>query len=125
MERRATMQKKISARHFDLTDEIREKAEAEMDGLTRYFENIISAELVLETERHLRKAELTVKVYNSTITGTGDTDDLYNSIGQAVDKVKTQLIKHKGKLKNKRPDEIAEQKDVLTRPSTDVDGLDI
>ena len=119
------MLKKISARHFDLTDEMRERAESEMDGLTRYFENIISAELVLDTERHHRKAELTVKVYNNTITGTGDTDDIYNSIGQAVDKVKGQLKKYKGKLKHKKPDEITETMDALTRPSTDVDELDV
>ena len=119
------MLKKISARHFDLTDEMREKEESEMYGLTRYFENIISAELVLGTERHRRLAELTVKVYNNTITGTGDTDDIYNSIGLAIDKVKTQLKKHKGKLKRKDSGEITETRDALTRPSTDVDELDV
>lgn len=119
------MQKNITARHFDLTDEMRDRCESEMDGLTRFFENIISADLVLETEKHRRKAELKVKVYNSTITGTGDTDDLYNSISAAVDKVKGQLIKYKGKMKDKKPEEIHETIDNLTRPSTDVDDLDV
>lgn len=119
------MLKKISARHFDLTEEMRSVAESEMDGLTRYFENIISAELVLDTERHRRKAELKVKVYNNVLTGSGDTDDMYNSISQAVDKVKGQLKKYKGKLKDKRPDQISETKDALTRPSTDVDAIDV
>ena len=119
------MQKTITARHFDLTQEMKEKCEAEIDGLTRYFENIISADLVLDKERHLQKVELNVKVYNTTITGKGDTDDLYNSLSVAVDKVKTQLKKHKGKLKNKKPDEIAETISSLTQPSTDVDEVDI
>jgi len=119
------MQKNITARHFDLTDEMRDRCESEMDGLTRFFENIISADLVLETEKHRRKAELKVKVYNSTITGTGDTDDLYNSISAAVDKVKGQLIKYKGKMKEKKPEQIHETIDSLTRPSTDVDEVDV
>ncbi len=119
------MLKKISARHFDLTDEMREKAEDEMDGLTRYFENIISAELVLDTERHRRLAELKVKVYSQTLTGSADTDDMINSINSAVDKVRTQLLKYKGKLKNKNPEEIVEVKDNISRPSTNVDELDI
>ena len=119
------MQKTITARHFDLTQEMKVKCEAEMDGLTRYFDNIISADLVLDKERHLQTAELNVKVYNATITGSGDTDDLYNSLSVAVDKVKTQLKKHKGKLKNKKPDEIAEKISSLTQPSTDVDEVDI
>lgn len=118
------MQKTITARHFDLTDEMRERAESEMDSLTRYFENIISAELVLDMERHLHKAELRVKVYNHNITGSGETDDMYNSISVSVDKVKTQLKKYKGKLKDRRPDEISETISKLTRPQTDVDELD-
>ena len=119
------MLKKITARHFDLTSEMKERAEQEMDQLTRYFENIVSAELVLDIERHRRKAELKVNVYNQTITGTGDTDDIYNSIAIAVDKAKTQLKKYKGKLKGKRPEQISDTIDELTRPSTDVDEVDI
>ncbi len=119
------MQKNITARHFDLTPEMKERCDAEIEGLTRYFENIISADLVLDTERHLRIADLKVKVYNTTLSGKGDTDDMYNSISQAVDKVKTQLLKHKGKLKNKNPEAIAETISTLTHPSTDVDEVDI
>ncbi|MFQ5499716.1 MAG: ribosome hibernation-promoting factor, HPF/YfiA family [Candidatus Zixiibacteriota bacterium] len=118
------MQKSITARHFDLSPEMRSHAEQEIDGLTRYFDNIIAADMVLDTERHRRMAELKVKVYNSTISGSGDTDDMYNSIAVAVDKVKVQLKKYKGKLKDKRPEEITGLVDETTRPSTDVDETD-
>ncbi|RKX29297.1 MAG: ribosome-associated translation inhibitor RaiA [Candidatus Zixiibacteriota bacterium] len=119
------MQKKITARHFDISPEMKTKAEEEMDRLTRYFENIVSAELVLDTERHRRIAELKVNVYNNTISGSGETDDMYSSIAVAVDKAIGQLKKHKGKLKNRRPEEIVETKEELTRPSTDPDELDV
>jgi putative sigma-54 modulation protein len=125
MERRKTMLKKVTARHFDLTPEIKSKAEAEMEGLTRYFDNIISAEFILDVERHRRMAELKVKVYNGVLSGSGETDDMYNSIDMAIDKVKGQLKKHKGKLKRKNPEEIAEKTEALTRPTTDVDEVDI
>lgn len=119
------MLKEITARHFDLTPEMKEAAEKAMDSLTRYYENIVSAEMVLDTERHLRKAELKVNVYNSTIAGSGETDDMYTSISQAVDKVITQLKKHKGKLKHKNVEKITSTKGRLTKPSTDVDEIDI
>ncbi len=118
------MQKMITARHFDLTPEMKSHAESEIEGLSRYFENIISAELILDTERHRRMAELKVKVYNQTLAGTGETDDMYNSIGVAVDKVKQQLKKYKGKLKDKRPDAISETVEKATRPTTDVDEVE-
>lgn len=118
------MHKTITARHFDLTQEMRSHAEQEMEGLTRYFDNIISAELILDTERHRRKAELKVKVYKDVITGTGDTDDMYNSIAVAVDKVKGRLKRYKGKLKDKKPEQIVEAIDTLTRPATDIDEVE-
>ncbi|MBU8933915.1 MAG: ribosome-associated translation inhibitor RaiA [candidate division Zixibacteria bacterium] len=119
------MLKKITARHFDLTPEMKTRAEDEMDRLTRYFDNIVSAELVLDRERHRRMAELKVNVYNQTITGSGDTDEIDSAIAVAVDKAIAQLKKYKGKLKNRRPEEIADIKEDLTRPSTDTDELDI
>jgi putative sigma-54 modulation protein len=118
------MQKIITARHFDLTTEMKDRAESEMESLTRYFDNIISAELVLDTERHRRMAELKVKVYNNVISGSGDTDDMYNSISVAVDKVKGRLKKYKGKLKARKPEEIAEAKSAFGQPSTDVDEVE-
>ena len=118
------MLKKISARHFDLTEKVKEKAEDEMDSLTKYFENIISAEMILNSERHLHIAELNVKVYSQTLTGTAESDNLYSSIEISVEKVKSQLKKYKGKLKDKKQEEIAEVKDALTRPTTDIEGIE-
>ena len=120
-----TMQKKISARHFDLSDDLKEKAEAEMDSLTRYYDHIISADLVLDMERHRRLAELKVSVYNQTLTASAESDDMVNSIATAVDKVRGQLLKYKGKLKDKKPDEIVDAKDAVTKPMTNDDELDI
>jgi putative sigma-54 modulation protein len=119
------MQKRVTARHFDLTPEMKSKAEEEMDGLTRFFDRIVSAEFILDAERHRRMAELHVKVSSTTLTGTGETDDIYSAMGQAVDRVVGQLKKYKGKLKERKPEEISELSDALTQPSTDVDELDV
>ena len=119
------MQKKVTARHFDLTPEIKEKAEEEMEGLTRYFDNIITAEFILDKERHRRVAELKVKVFNQTLSGTAETDDMYASMEMAVDKVKGQLKKYKGKLKDHKPEAIAEVTEAVTKPATNPDEVDI
>jgi len=118
------MLKTITARHFELSNEMKKKAEAEIEGLARFFDKIISAELILDSEKHRKKAELKVKVYNQTLTATADTDDIYNSISAAVEKVKVQLKKYKSKLKDKRPEQITDMVAELTRPLTDVDELD-
>jgi len=118
------MQKKVTARHFDLTPEIKARAEEEMEGLTRFFDRIVSAEYVLDAERHRRTAELRVKVHAHTLSASAETDDMITAITMAADKVKAQLKKFKGKLKDKDPSEIAELTNFKTRPETDVDGVD-
>ncbi len=119
------MQKKITARHFDLTPQIRERADEEMDGLSRFFDNIISAEFILDVERHRRLAELKVKVSRDTLSAEAESDDLYKSMSLAVDKIKIQLKRHKEKLKEKEPEQITRVHEALTRPKTDDDAVDV
>jgi putative sigma-54 modulation protein len=118
------MLKTITARHFDLSNEMKTKAEAEIEGLRKFFDNIISADLILDSERHRKKAELKIRVYNQTLTATADTDDIYNSIDAVVVKIKGQLKKYKGKLRDKRPDEIISTVQKLTKPSTDDEEIE-
>ena len=115
----------ITARHFDLTPELKEHVEKEVAGLTRYFENIISSEVILDVEKYRQTAEIKVKVYKDVLTGKTDSNDMYASIENSIDKVKGQLKKYKDKLKDKRPEEISETVERATKPDTDVDGVDI
>ena len=47
------MNTKVTARHFELTPEIKSLAEENFDGLQRYFDHIISCHLILDVEKHL------------------------------------------------------------------------
>jgi putative sigma-54 modulation protein len=120
-----TMKIKLTARHFDLTPEIRAHAEEELDGLNRFFEHIISAEMTMDLARHRRLAEIKIKVARDTLSGTGESDDLNKSISLAIDKVKVQLIKYKERLKEKDVDEIAATESAMTKPSTNPDEVDV
>lgn len=118
------MLKTITARHFDLSSEMKKKAEAEIDGLNKFYDNIISADLILDSEKHRKKAELKIRVYNQTLAATADTDDIYSSIDAVVEKIKGQLKKYKGKLKDKRPEQITSAVQKLTKPSTDDEEIE-
>jgi len=119
------MKIEITARHFDLTPQLKESIEKELAGLTRYFENIISAEAILDVEKHRQTVEIKAKVYNATITGKANSNDMYVSIEQAATKVKSQLKKYKGKLKDKHPQKIDETVKSITKPTTNVDEVDV
>lgn len=116
---------KITARHFDLTPQLKETIEKELEGFTKYFENIISAEAILDVEKHRQTAEIKAKVYNATINAKADSTDMYVSIEKAATKVKSQLKKYKGKLKEKHPEKIEETVESITRPQTNEDEVDV
>lgn len=104
------MQVSITARHFDLSPELRTFVDEELQKLNRYFDNIVSGNVVLEVESYRQRSEVTLKVYGATLTGTGESDDMYVSVEESIDKLKRQLKKYKSKLKDKQQKKISAEK---------------
>jgi putative sigma-54 modulation protein len=115
------MKVNITARHFELTNELKGRVEEEVDKLTRYFDRIISANAVLAVEGYRHMAEINLKVYGSTLTGTGESDQMQVSIEQAVDKLTVQLKKYKGKLKDRKQKRVSRKKTTIPDLTTDED----
>ncbi len=111
----------ITARHFELTNELKRLVEEEVEKLTRFFENIISANAVLEVEGYRHLAEISVRVYGSTLTGSAESDQMQVSIEQAIDKLEVQLKKYKGKLKDKKQKKVAQKKTTIPELTKDDD----
>jgi putative sigma-54 modulation protein len=115
------MKVSITARHFDLTPELRSYVEEELDKLKRYFDHIVSGNAVLEVEGYRQRSEITLKVYGTKLTGTGQSDDMYVSIEESIDKLKTQLKKYKGKLKDRDQKRVAEGKNTPPQLTSEED----
>ena len=118
------MNTKLSARHFELTPEIKNLAEQNFDTLQRFYDHIIACHLTLDVAKHRKLAELQIKVFGQTLKSTGETDDMYASIEAAFDKAREQLKRYKGKLKDKKPKEINLAQADATKPETDADSVD-
>jgi len=112
------MQVKVTARHFDLTDNINSYAIDEIKRLEKYYDNIIDAELTMTIEKNRQIAELSVKVYRTTLTSKAKTYDMYLAIEQVVSKMETQIKRYKAKLKDKKGVRKSPPK---TRPIEDVE----
>jgi putative sigma-54 modulation protein len=96
------MKIRITARHFDLTPELKDFATKEINGLDRFFDQIIDTHLILEAEGYRKRAELNLKVYGTVLTSQHSSDDFRTSIEGALDKMKRQLKKYKSKLKGRK-----------------------
>ncbi len=119
------MQLRITARHFDLTPEVRERANDAFDHLTKFYDRIVAADLFITMEKNRYHAEFKLSVSKDVITAGSESHDLHAAIDQCAEKVKTQLVRYKDKLKEKKPEEITGLSAALARPNSDEDEIDI
>jgi putative sigma-54 modulation protein len=96
------MQIRTTARHFDLTDDLKNFAEKQIGKLGRYFNHIIDSHLILDMEKSRMTAELKVKVYGTVLTSKHRSFDMYDSVERVIDKMEGQLKRYKGKLTDKK-----------------------
>jgi putative sigma-54 modulation protein len=99
------MQIRTTARHFDLTDDLRDFAEKQIGKLDKYFNHIIDSHLIMEMEKSRMTAELKMKVYGTVLTSKHRSFDMYDSVERVIDKMETQLKRYKDRLKDKRAKE--------------------
>jgi putative sigma-54 modulation protein len=96
------MQIRTTARHFDLTEDLKMFSEKQIERLGRYFDNIIDSHLILDMEKSRMSAELKVKVYGTVLSSKYRSFDMYDSVEKVIDKMETQIKKYKARLKDKK-----------------------
>ena len=96
------MQIRTTARHFDLTDDLKDFAEKQITKLERYFNQIIDAHLIMEMEKSRMTAELKMKVYGTVLTSKHRSFDMRDSVERVIDKMEIQLKRYKERLKDKK-----------------------
>ncbi len=89
-----------------LPPKLQEKLDAKFAKLSRLLERRgeKEAHVVVTTERHLHKTEVTVPFYDHEFVGLGADADLFTSMSQALDKLEKQAVKTRDKWREKRKD---------------------
>jgi len=109
------MDLRITARHFDLTIDLREHAEDKILPLTKYFNHVLDAALVLTMEKHRHKAELSFSIAGKKLFAKTETNDMFASIDEVSSKIERMLRNHHDKLMDhKSAENQAEKKEFLT-----------
>ena len=91
------MQITITARHFHLTNAIRDHIYDSASKLEKYFDNIITAHFILTLENSNNKVELVMHVPKHNLKSEASEKDMYLAIDMTVDKMEQQIKKMKDK----------------------------
>jgi len=104
------MKIKVTGRRIELSEDMKGRATTEIEKLGRFFDNIISASLVLTQDKHRFDGELTMSVSRSNLVAKASTEDMFATIEEVTDKMAAQLKKHKEKIKDRKQKVVAAKK---------------
>ena len=96
------MQLNLSGHHLDITSSIRQHTSDKLIKIKHHFDNIMNVNMTLEVQKDLQKAEATIHVSGADLFAKAESNDMYASIDQLINKLDSQIIKHKEKLNNHR-----------------------
>ncbi len=90
---------KVTGRHVSVTDAIKDYATKKIEGLHLDYPRIIEAQVILDVEKLRHVAEVILHCANHiTIEASDQTQDMYASIDNVVDKIARQMRKYKTKI---------------------------
>jgi len=85
------MKVSVTARHFDLTPDLKDHAETRINRLDRFAQSMLSASVVLQIEKYRHIAEAVVHTQHGDFIGKAESDDMFVSIDGAFDKIEKQI----------------------------------
>ena len=103
------MKIKIAGRHTDASPALRDYIIDRTEALERFFDRIVSVDVVLSAEKERQIADFHAHLTNrKQINAREESTDMYASIDKAIDRLKRQIVKFKDQLQ-----------DVKIRPTTE------
>jgi putative sigma-54 modulation protein len=97
------MKIEFTGRNFTVSPAIRKHITEHFKKVEEFLNGTDMAHVILSVEKHKRHvAEIVVNWHHHTLTAQSDTTDMYTSSSQAVDKLRRQIIKLKGKIVDRK-----------------------
>ena len=92
------MQITVSGRQMEVTESLRNYAAEKIGRVQKHFDHLTTGTVVLQVEKNLHKADVTLHAKGATLAASAQAQDMYAAIDQMADKLDRQVLKHKEKL---------------------------
>lgn len=93
------MQIAVTFRHMEPTEALKAYTKERMERVRKYLPDPIACHVVLSTERHNHRIDVTFQLHNGlSVSGHETTENMYSSIDLCIAKIERQVRKYKGKL---------------------------
>lgn len=92
----------FTARHYEVDDSIKDYAVKRLEKMTRFMEEPVGAQMVLETEHYRQIAELHVSHRFGSLKATEVAEDMQAAVHAVLDKAEKQARRSRKKFMDKR-----------------------
>jgi len=96
------MKLNISGHHLDITPALRQHSNEKLSKIKHHFDQVIDVNMILEVQKDVQMAEATIHLRGADLFAKAQSSDMYVSIDQLINKLDSQIIKHKEKLHSRR-----------------------
>jgi len=96
----------ITSHNIEITDSITEHINSKFKKLNSLHPLISNIKTIIRQDGKEFKTEISVSSNNATISAHSSTDDLYQAITKAINKIKSELQTQKNHLKKSRGDKV-------------------
>jgi putative sigma-54 modulation protein len=92
----------VSGHHLEVTAAIRTYVHSKLERVSRHFDHVIDAHVILTVDKQRQKAECTLHVRGKDLHCECEDADLYAAIDLLADKLDRQVLRYKDKRYDKR-----------------------
>lgn len=93
----------VNARHMEVTDSIRQYVESKVAKLPRFYDNILTIEVILDREATKSVVEIVAHAKKKhTFVATQHDENLYACVDGCLDKITEQLRRHKDRVRDRQ-----------------------
>ncbi len=92
----------VTGRNLVITDAIKEQVEKKLGKFDKMFNSDVEAHATFSTQKNKHIVEVTIPLKNGALfRAEGITDDMYQSIDEAIDHISRQMKKHKTRIEKR------------------------
>ena len=96
------MQLNISGHHLDITPALKQHTNQKLSKIKHHFDQVMNINMILEVQKDVQTAEATIHVSGADLFAKAKSDDMYASIDKLINKLDSQILRHKEKLHSHR-----------------------
>ena len=96
------MELKITGRHLDVTEALKDYLDEKISRLEKYARDIIDTHVILQMEKRNAVVEVNMKLKRFNVNVKESNLDMYAAIDKSFEALRKQIVRHEDKLKAHR-----------------------